>query len=105
MPTTAELLMNLQGLDYQLAELERSKDYLPDMISTLEGEIKGARAAVDEALAAKATGEKKVILFNLSGHGHFDMSAYDAYLAGQLADNEFSVEDMVKSLATVPQVG
>ncbi len=49
MPTTAELLMNLQGLDYQLAELERSKEYLPDMISTLEGEIEAARAAVDEA--------------------------------------------------------
>ena len=42
------------------------------------------RAAIDEALAAKETGEKQVILFNLSGHGHFDMAAYDAYLAGQL---------------------
>lgn len=63
------------------------------------------RAAVDEALAAKATGEKKVILFNLSGHGHFDMAAYDAYLGGQLVDNAFVVEDMVKSLATIPQIG
>ena len=51
------------------------------------------RAAIDEALAAKETGEKKVILFNLSGHGHFDMAAYDAYLAGQLIDNGFSAED------------
>ena len=48
-------------------------------------------------------GEKKVILFNLSGHGHFDMAAYDAYLAGQLIDNGFSAEAMAKSLATVPQ--
>jgi len=62
------------------------------------------RAAVDEALAAKEKGEKKVILFNLSGHGHFDMAAYDAYLAGKLVDNGFSTEEMVKSLATVPQV-
>ncbi len=62
------------------------------------------RAAIDEALAAKETGEKKVILFNLSGHGHFDMSAYDAYLAGQLIDHGFSAEEMAKSLATVPQV-
>jgi len=62
------------------------------------------RAAIDEALAAKETGEKKVILFNLSGHGHFDMAAYDAYLAGQLIDNGFSAEDMAKSLATVPEV-
>jgi len=62
------------------------------------------RAAIDEALAAKETGEKKVILFNLSGHGHFDMAAYDAYLAGQLTDNGFSAEAMAKSLAAVPQV-
>jgi tryptophan synthase beta chain len=62
------------------------------------------RAAVDEALAARETGEKKVILFNLSGHGHFDMAAYDAYLAGKLVDNGFSAEEMAKSLATVPQV-
>ncbi len=62
------------------------------------------RAAVDEALAAREKDEKKVILFNLSGHGHFDMSAYDAYLAGKLLDNGFSAEEMAKSLATVPQV-
>ena len=62
------------------------------------------RAAIDEALAAKERDEKKVILFNLSGHGHFDMAAYDAYLAGQLTDNGFSAEEMAKSLTTVPQV-
>jgi len=63
------------------------------------------RAVIDEALAAKEKGEKKVILFNLSGHGHFDMSAYDAYLAGKLLDDSFSAEAMEQSLATVPQVG
>ena len=52
----------------------------------------------------KETGEKKVILFNLSGHGHFDMAAYDAYLAGQLTDNGFSDAALVKSLGTVPQI-
>jgi tryptophan synthase beta chain len=62
------------------------------------------RAAIDEALAAKETGEKKVILFNLSGHGHFDMAAYDAYLSGQLRDNGFSNSDLAKSLASLPQV-
>ena len=40
------------------------------------------RVAIDEAIAAKATGEKKVILFNLSGHGHFDLAAYEKYLDG-----------------------
>ncbi len=42
------------------------------------------RAAIDEALAAREAGEERVILFNLSGHGHFDMGAYDAYLSGEL---------------------
>ena len=46
------------------------------------------RAAIDEALEAREAGEERVILFNLSGHGHFDMAAYDAYLAGTLADPE-----------------
>jgi tryptophan synthase beta chain len=43
-------------------------------------------AAINEALEAKKTGEKKVILFNLSGHGHFDLSSYNKYLTGQLED-------------------
>jgi len=44
------------------------------------------RATIDEALAAKKTGEKKVILFNLSGHGMLDMQSYEAYLNGHLND-------------------
>ncbi len=44
------------------------------------------RAAIDEALAAREAGEERVILFNLSGHGYFDMAAYDDYLAGRLVD-------------------
>ncbi|HET9878159.1 MAG TPA: TrpB-like pyridoxal phosphate-dependent enzyme [Candidatus Limnocylindria bacterium] len=44
------------------------------------------RAAIDEALDAREAGEQRVILFNLSGHGLFDMAAYDAYLAGTLTD-------------------
>ncbi|HET6380408.1 MAG TPA: TrpB-like pyridoxal phosphate-dependent enzyme [candidate division Zixibacteria bacterium] len=47
------------------------------------------RAAIDEAEEARRLGEPRVILFNLSGHGFFDMAAYDAYLAGQLEDVEF----------------
>lgn len=49
------------------------------------------RAAIDEALDAKAKGEKRVILFNLSGHGNFDLSAYQSYLAGQLLDYDYNV--------------
>ena len=57
------------------------------------------RTAIDEALEAKALGEKRVILFNLSGHGHFDLSAYDAYNTGQLEDYDFPEE----TIATIPQ--
>ena len=48
------------------------------------------RAAIDEALAAKEAGEDKTILFCLSGHGHFDLSAYQQYLAGSLVDYDYA---------------
>jgi tryptophan synthase beta chain len=60
------------------------------------------RAAIDEALAAKQAGEQRVILFGLCGHGHFDLAAYDAYLAGTLEDPEFSQSDLDAALATLP---
>ncbi len=60
------------------------------------------RAVFDEAEAAKQAGEERVILFNLSGHGHFDMSAYEAYLAGKLEDLEFSEADMEAALERLP---
>jgi tryptophan synthase beta chain len=50
------------------------------------------KAAVDEALQAREAGEERVVLFNLSGHGHFDMAAYDAYLAGELEDVVYEPE-------------
>jgi tryptophan synthase beta chain len=50
------------------------------------------RAAIDLAEDARRDGEERVILFNLSGHGYFDMAAYDAYLAGELADVAFEPE-------------
>ncbi|MBC7347942.1 MAG: TrpB-like pyridoxal phosphate-dependent enzyme [Clostridia bacterium] len=60
------------------------------------------KVAIDEALACRESGEKKVILFGLSGHGHFDLSAYDAYLAGRLEDVAYSEEELARSLATLP---
>ena len=60
------------------------------------------RGAIDEALAAKEAGEERTILFGLSGHGHFDLAAYDAYLAGTLEDPEFSEEDLQAALAALP---
>ena len=61
------------------------------------------RAAIEEAEAAREAGEPRVILFGLCGHGHFDMSAYDAYLSGTLEDIEFSEEDMEAALARLPE--
>jgi tryptophan synthase beta chain len=61
------------------------------------------RAAIDEALAARESGEERVILFNLCGHGHFDLAAYDAYLAGTLEDPEFSEGEMEEALARLPE--
>jgi len=63
------------------------------------------RTAIDEALEAKAKGEKRVILFNLSGHGNFDLSAYQAYLSGKLVDYEYPKEAIEASMAKLPQVG
>jgi len=60
------------------------------------------RAALQEAEDAKHAGEERVILFNLSGHGHFDLAAYDAYLSGTLEDPEFSEEDMEAALERLP---
>ena len=61
------------------------------------------RAVIDEAQAAKEAGEERVILFGLCGHGHFDLSAYDAYLAGTLEDPEFSQDDMDRAIANLPE--
>jgi len=50
------------------------------------------RAAIDEAIAAREEGKPRTILFNLSGHGHFDLAAYEAYLTGRLEDYEYEPE-------------
>jgi pyridoxal-phosphate dependent TrpB-like enzyme len=62
------------------------------------------RAVVDEAERCKETGEPRVLLFNLSGHGHFDMSAYDRYLAGDLRNYEHPEEAIQEALAQLPRV-
>lgn len=62
------------------------------------------RAAIEEALEAKETGQERVILFNLSGHGHFDMASYDAYFEGQLEDYEYPQEAVQAAQARMPRV-
>jgi tryptophan synthase beta chain len=56
----------------------------------------------EEAEAAKQAGEERTILFGLCGHGHFDLAAYDAFLAGELEDPEFDEGEMRAALEKIP---
>jgi tryptophan synthase beta chain len=62
------------------------------------------RAAIDEAMDAKEKGDKRVILFNLSGHGHFDLAAYESYLAGELQDFAYPADKVEAAQADLPKV-
>jgi tryptophan synthase beta chain len=62
-------------------------------------------SVVREAEACKQSGDEKTILFNLSGHGHFDMAAYDAYFSGKLEDYAYPEEKIRESMANLPKVG
>jgi tryptophan synthase beta chain len=62
-------------------------------------------ATMQEALACKESGESKTIVFNLCGHGHFDLSSYDTFLQGRLEDYEYPAEAIASSLANLPKVG
>ena len=62
------------------------------------------KGAIDAALDCKAKGESKTILFNLCGHAHFDMSAYDDYLSGKLSEDVYEEDSANKSMANLPKV-
>ncbi len=62
------------------------------------------RGAIDEALRCKAEGRSEAILFNLCGHGHFDMQAYIDYFAGKLTDQEYDESELAMALAGLPSV-
>lgn len=62
------------------------------------------KAVVDEAIRCRETGEEKCILFNFSGHGHFDLSAYEAYLGGKLIDYEYPEEKILEALRELPVI-
>ncbi len=63
------------------------------------------RACIDEALRCKESGEPKTLFFNLSGHGHFDMAAYDSFFSGELEDFDYPEEAIRASLLNLPKVG
>jgi len=62
------------------------------------------KAAVDEAKKCKETGEKKCIVIAFSGHGHFDLAAYDAYLGKKLEDYAYPEQKIKEALAAVPVI-
>jgi tryptophan synthase beta chain len=62
------------------------------------------KVAIDQALEAREAGEERVILFNLCGHGHFDLSAYERHLSGQLEDYEYPAEKVEAALAALPRI-
>ncbi|WMP17885.1 hypothetical protein [Thiothrix lacustris] len=62
-------------------------------------------ATIREAQNCAKTGESKTLLFNLSGHGHFDMTSYERYLRGELTDFDYPEEAIKESLAHLPKVG
>ncbi|NLW76390.1 MAG: TrpB-like pyridoxal phosphate-dependent enzyme [Methanomicrobiales archaeon] len=62
------------------------------------------RVAIDKAIECKKTGEAKTILFNNSGHGHFDLSSYEAYFAGSLTDYEYPADLIAESLNHLPVI-
>ena len=62
------------------------------------------KAVVDEALVCKEAGAGRTILFNLSGHGHFDMQAYTDYFAGKLTDQSYAEEELAMALAGLPAI-
>lgn len=62
------------------------------------------RAAIDEAIKCRESGEVKTILFNLSGHGHFDMTAYDLYLSGKLEDLQLDEKELERAERAIPKV-
>ena len=62
------------------------------------------RTAIDEALDAKEKGEKRIILFNFSGHGHFDLSSYEQYIAGKLVDYELPQEVIDENIKQLPKL-
>jgi tryptophan synthase beta chain len=60
--------------------------------------------AIEEALKCRETGEEKVIVFNMCGHGHFDMASYETYMKGELADFDYPQEEIEKALELCPEV-
>jgi tryptophan synthase beta chain len=62
------------------------------------------KGAIEEALRCKREGKSETILFNLCGHGHFDMTAYQKYFAGELKDEQYDEKELAMALSGLPSV-
>jgi tryptophan synthase beta chain len=62
------------------------------------------KGAIEEALRCKREGKSEVILFSLSGHGHFDMQSYTDYFAGKLTDQSYDEAELAMALSGLPSV-
>ncbi len=87
----------------QRAIFDAAPAYLLRAFCLLEA-AHAVQAMMQEALACRESGESKTIVFNMSGHGHFDLSALDAYLRGDLVDYEYPEEAIRESLTHLPKV-
>ena len=62
------------------------------------------KGPIEEAMRCKREGKAETILFNLSGHGHFDMTAYTEYFSGKLEDKNYDAQKLADTLSSLPQV-
>ncbi len=91
--------------EHQLATFEAGIQFArTEGIITAPEPCHDLRVAIDEALKCKESGESKTILIAHSGHGHFDLAAYDSYLSGKMVDYDFPETKMQEALANLPQV-
>jgi len=92
--------------EYQTATFEAGVKFArTEGIITAPEPCHNVKVAIDEALRCREAGEAKTILIAHSGHGHFDLAAYDEYLSGRLKDYEYPEEKVKEALAQLPKVG
>ncbi|NCF65880.1 MAG: TrpB-like pyridoxal phosphate-dependent enzyme [Chloroflexi bacterium] len=90
---------------HQLATFEAAKTFTrAEGIIPAPETTHAIAVAIDEALKCKKSGEEKVIVFNFSGHGYFDMTAYDAYLKGDLRDYDYPAQAIKEAMQKLPQI-
>ncbi|MEJ2323074.1 MAG: pyridoxal-phosphate dependent enzyme, partial [Gammaproteobacteria bacterium] len=96
-----------EGLTPLMKMYTLGHDFMPPGIHAVPApeSCHAVAGALREAKRCKETGEPKTLLFNLSGHGHFDMSAYERFLDGELTDYDYPAEAIAESLQHLPKVG